>query len=193
MKRLLYILLFLPLSANIYSQQVVELCNDSETLFEYSSQSSVTGGTYVWSVGTTQVGSGTSTNIDWANYGIGTYSLILQFYDDILCPSEPVSYTVNVVECPNTEMWIPNAFTPDGDENNNVWRPVGYNYKEGYFEVYNRWGELIFESHDFSVGWDGSYKGGQYFVQDGVYVYKVYWVDIKNKRHVEYGHIALIR
>lgn len=191
MKRLFYILLFLPLS--LFSQQVVELCNDTQTYFQYSSQASVPGGSYVWTIGNTQVGSTSSAYVEWALYGLGSHTLSLQYFDDDLCPAQPVTYTVNVVECPNTEMWIPNAFTPDGDEHNNVWRPIGFNYVEPHFEIFNRWGEMVFESYDFTVGWDGSYKGGQYFVQDGIYVYRVYWKDAKGLPHIVIGHVALIR
>lgn len=71
-----------------------------------------------------------------------------------------------------TLFYVPNAFTPDGDEFNNVFKPVmGANFDpfNYHFYVYNRWGQLIFESHDHTVGWDGTYNGK--LVQSGEYIW----------------------
>jgi gliding motility-associated-like protein len=56
-------------------------------------------------------------------------------------------------------IYLPNAFTPGGQ--NPVYKPVGafINFTEYQMYIYNRWGQLVFSSQDFSVGWDGSYKG----------------------------------
>ncbi|MNE77903.1 hypothetical protein D3C80_1742600 [compost metagenome] len=58
--------------------------------------------------------------------------------------------------------YVPNTFTPDGDEYNNIFLPVFNNSfdKQSYtMLIFNRWGEVLFESHDLSVGWDGTYMG----------------------------------
>jgi gliding motility-associated-like protein len=191
MKALLFITLLL--FTNLYSQQAVELCPDTETTFFYSSQSSTAGGTYEWEVDGSYVGSGQSTAINWNAYSFGPHLITLTYYDGDLCPALPVTFTVNVDECPNSEMWAPNAFTPGGDELNNTWKPVGYNVRDVYFQIWNRWGEIIFESYDINVGWDGSYGGGKYFVQDGVYVYKLFWRDVNNRPYEKYGHVVLLR
>jgi len=66
------------------------------------------------------------------------------------------------------KIYLPNAFTPGGQ--NPVYKPLGNfaEFSEYRFDVYNRWGELIFTSREFSLGWDGSFKGGDAPV--GVYV-----------------------
>jgi len=58
------------------------------------------------------------------------------------------------------KIYLPNAFTPGGQ--NPVYKPLGNfaEFSEYRFDVYNRWGELIFTSREFSLGWDGSFKGG---------------------------------
>lgn len=78
--------------------------------------------------------------------------------------------STNVNGCPDTAYaviivkeeaiyYVPNAFTPDGDEFNQAFTPIfstgvdPYNYN---MKVFNRWGEVIFESNDLSVGWDGT-------------------------------------
>ena len=72
--------------------------------------------------------------------------------------------------------YIPNTFTPDGDGHNQTFKPVftsgfdPYNYE---MLIYNRWGEIIFETHDVTYGWDGTYALGNYTCQDGVYLYKI--------------------
>jgi gliding motility-associated-like protein len=70
--------------------------------------------------------------------------------------------------------YIPNSFTPDGDKFNQVFAPVftsGFDPYDYKMTIYNRWGELIFESNDTQVGWDGTYGGK--LVQDGTYVWSI--------------------
>ncbi|MBX2905098.1 MAG: PKD domain-containing protein [Taibaiella sp.] len=77
--------------------------------------------------------------------------------------------------CDNSMVFIPNAFTPNGDGQNDVFYPRGAGLKViKTFRVYNRWGELIYSQegiqlNDASVGWDGSYKGSE--PRPDVYVY----------------------
>ena len=56
-------------------------------------------------------------------------------------------------------MDVPNAFSPNGDGSNDVLYVRGYGVEEMLFRIYNRWGELVFESHRLEDGWDGTYKG----------------------------------
>jgi gliding motility-associated-like protein len=60
--------------------------------------------------------------------------------------------------------------------------------------IFNRWGELIFESHDAKMGWDGSYGNLALPVQNGVYSYKIIYKNPQvDERKVVVGHITLIR
>ena len=66
-------------------------------------------------------------------------------------------------------IFIPNAFTPNGDGLNDVLKVYSYLIKDMHFMVFNQWGEKIFESRNQSVAWDGTYRGK---VQpSGVYMY----------------------
>jgi gliding motility-associated-like protein len=68
--------------------------------------------------------------------------------------------------------YVPNAFTPDGNQFNETFQPVfadNLELSEFSFKIYNRWGEILFESKDPAVGWNGTYGGK--VVQDGAYVY----------------------
>ena len=82
-----------------------------------------------------------------------------------------VDSTFNTIQITNDfSVYVPNTFTPDGDEHNHVFQPIfsGEVDPASYgFWIYNRWGELIFESHDIHAFWDGNY--GDCKAQVGVY------------------------
>lgn len=61
--------------------------------------------------------------------------------------------------CIEGDAFIPNTFTPNGDGQNDILYVRGLKVDEVYFAVYNRWGEMVFETTDKTKGWDGIYKG----------------------------------
>ncbi len=92
-------------------------------------------------------------------------------------------------------IYAPNAFTPDGDEANNVFTPiVDLQIVEWNLQIYNRWGELIFESNDPNIGWDGTNAIGK-VSQDGIYMWKLRYTSCEpaNPEHLIKGHISLLR
>ncbi|GJM33816.1 MAG: hypothetical protein DHS20C18_28170 [Saprospiraceae bacterium] len=79
------------------------------------------------------------------------------------------SDTICVDNCPFYE--LPNTFTPNGDTQNDLFRPFPYCFVETVdFQVYNRWGELVFKTEDPNLNWDGTNLKGEQLVQ-GVYYY----------------------
>lgn len=92
--------------------------------------------------------------------------------------------------------YVPNAFTPDGDEYNEIFQPVftsGFDPYDYHLMIFNRWGELIFESFNATVGWNGTYSD-QGLVQDDVYVWKIDFKEtMSDKRHTRTGHVVLLR
>lgn len=88
-------------------------------------------------------------------------------------------------------LYIPNAFTPDGNERNDEFKIYGEAINDIHLEVFNRWGELVFETKDPSEGWDGTYKGSD--APSGVYLYKarIRYIDGTSKE--KQGSITLIR
>ncbi len=91
-------------------------------------------------------------------------------------------------------VYIPNAFTPDQDEHNNVLvTVVDLEPEEWQFEVYNRWGELLFVSHDPKIGWDGTYNGR--LMETGLYIWKLRYISCANGSRWEEntGHFSLLR
>lgn len=87
-----------------------------------------------------------------------TYPVYLYVETDQGC-FDSIMYTMTVIE--DVIFYAPNAFTPDGDEHNQIWKPIinGIDIYDFELLIFNRWGELIWENHDPSVGWDGTYKG----------------------------------
>ena len=91
--------------------------------------------------------------------------------------------------------YVPNTFTPNGDEHNNVFNPVfvcGYDPLEYRFDVYDRWGEIVFTSLDSKTGWDGSYHGLP--AKEGVFGWKLeYKAENTTEKKVITGHANLLR
>lgn len=87
--------------------------------------------------------------------------------------------------------YIPNAFTPTNDGLNDLFMVYGVNIAEFDLLIFDRWGMLLYESHDQSTGWDGTYKGHK--CQEDVYVWRLRYLDNSGNRHDRIGHVSLIR
>jgi gliding motility-associated-like protein len=102
--------------------------------------------------------------------------------------------TITVFE--NYTLFVPNSFSPDGNEYNNLFKVSGYGIDPYNFllEIYNRWGELIFVSKDPEIGWDGSYGNTGEISPIGTYTYKLnYKLKNQEQSKVISGHVNLIR
>ena len=121
-----------------------------------------------------------------------SYQITLVAYSAEGCVDTAISY-INLV--PALIYYVPNAFTPDGDDHNNLFKPVfstGYNVDKYSFMIFNRWGEVIYETEDIGAGWDGTYKGLP--SQEGVYTWKIQVMKSNNAfREMEVGHVTLLR
>jgi gliding motility-associated-like protein len=91
-------------------------------------------------------------------------------------------------------IYAPNTFTPDGDQKNNTWRVYidGIDVNDFHLLLYNRWGELIWESYNPEGIWDGSYDGTP--VQDGTYVWRIITKDYNTDKKYEFrGTVNVLR
>ena len=86
---------------------------------------------------------------------------------------------------------LPNAFTPNNDGENDDFRVYGYGFDEVELMVFNRWGELVYRSNDFSQGWDGTYKGQE--CKPDVYVYVANAKFLDGRTEMKKGSVTLIR
>jgi gliding motility-associated-like protein len=93
---------------------------------------------------------------------------------------------------PEFRFWIPNAFTPDNNDRNDVFKPSIYGVTLYTFEIFNRWGQRIFATKDKEEGWNGLYKGLE--SPQGIYVWKISFKSlVTEKTETHLGHLTLIR
>jgi gliding motility-associated-like protein len=118
----------------------------------------------------------------------GTYPVAMVVKNSWGC-ADTVVRTV-VVE-PDFNVYVPTAFTPNADELNDVFQPKGSGVVKYSLIVYDRWGQKIFQSTDFSKGWDGTFKGEE--CKMDVYVWKIIASDIKGKTKNLNGSVTLYR
>jgi gliding motility-associated-like protein len=137
-----------------------------------------------------------------------------------LFPSDPATYVIiltasNNVGCQDTAalsvtiwqdlaIYVPNTFTPDEDEYNQTFKPVlteGFKKDSYHMTIFNRWGEVVFESKDLAYGWDGSLGNpddlnglGILKCQDGTYTWKIEVTELQSGEVRKFlGHVNLIR
>jgi gliding motility-associated-like protein len=92
----------------------------------------------------------------------------------------------------NPQVFVPTAFTPDGDGRNDMFRPIAVGISRiEYFRVYNRWGQLVFNTTINGKGWDGKIGGKEQ--SSGTFVWLVKGVDYTGKSFFAKGTVTLIR
>jgi len=108
----------------------------------------------------------------WFNDVLGSeHDVCLSVLDRYGC-ADTICRTVTILV---PAIFIPNAFSPDGDGLNDTFYPYVLDVvrEDHLLQVFDRWGELIFDSSDPGEGWDGYYKGGSDVVAQGVYVWRL--------------------
>ncbi|TND04847.1 MAG: cell surface protein [Bacteroidetes bacterium] len=124
---------------------------------------SVSGGsTYLWS------DSSTTSSITVSPPATTSYTVIIT---DANGCSDTITVTVNVDDSTPIYIWIPNVFTPNGDGSNDEFLVTATGFNELQLWIYNRWGQLLYESATFPVKWNG-YNMQNKLSSDGTY----YWV-----------------
>ncbi len=88
------------------------------------------------------------------------------------------------------EVYIPNAFTPNGDLPNDYFLPQGYGITQIDLEIFNRLGTSIFKEENTTLGWDGFSKG--MLCEQGVYVYRVMIKSMNGETNYRVGHVTLL-
>jgi gliding motility-associated-like protein len=119
----------------------------------------------------------------------GTYNIMQVVTNALGCTD--TAYSQVVIE-PEYLFWLPNAFTPNGNGLNDVFKPKVLGVHKYTFLIFDRWGEKIFETHDMNEGWNGFYKSR--LCEQDVYVYKITFVDdVKQDDHQFIGRVTLVR
>jgi gliding motility-associated-like protein len=179
-----------PIASFSTSTNELSILN-TEVLFDNTSTGA---NTYQWYFGVNDAESSLENPIftfpnDYEN---GQYEVVLIATSTIGCTD-----TAETIIQINEELlfYIPNTFTPDGDVYNQTFKPVftsgfdPYNYE---MLIFNRWGEMLFETHDVTYGWDGKYALKN--CQEGIYSYKITFKNpILDERKVVCGSINLLK
>jgi len=93
---------------------------------------------------------------------------------------------------PEFRFWIPNAFTPDGNSRNDVFKPVLYGIKQYDFRIYDRWGNKVFETRDPDKGWNGFFKDE--LCKQDIYAWRISFMnEINSKVEVRSGHVVILK
>lgn len=88
-------------------------------------------------------------------------------------------------------LYVPNSFTPNHDGHNDTWRLVPVFVKTWHVEVYNRWGERVFETENPKTQWDGTYKGS--LVSEQVFLYRIRYTGWDHTVHYREGTVNVLR
>ena len=124
----------------------------------------------------------------------GFYDVVLTVFHPITNCPDTMRQTVEIR--PLTSLFMPNAFTP-GDQNgtNDVFKGKGYTeaISDYTMTIWNRWGQLVFKTDDPDEGWNGQYNNSGKDSPQGVYVYKVRYLDPRGETKALDGELVLLR
>lgn len=147
------------LTLEIFPNPIVDLGNDSILCFENPFY--ISAGNHVnftWQDGSS------SNSFLIENYG--NYSV--EVMNEYGCfGKDSITFSTN---CP-TELYVPNAFSPNGDGENDFFKVYGIEVIDFNLKIFDRWGALLFESNNLHLGWNGNFKGKR--KENGVYVYLI--------------------
>lgn len=120
----------------------------------------------------------------------GIYTVMIDHQNG--CPKDT---SITIEEICDPEFFIPTSFTPNGDGLNDILYPSGNSYEAFEFQIFNRWGAMVYKTNDATAGWDGTVNGKS--APMGVYAYSIKYSG-RNEKGIAateqaYGTITLIR
>jgi gliding motility-associated-like protein len=137
----------------------------------------------------------TSQNTSFMYGEPGTYAVALVVKSDHGCMDTLVR---PLVVGEDFGLYVPNAFTPNGDGLNDIFQPKGFGITQYELLIYDRWGELMFRTNDFNEGWNGARQKNKdvsypLIIEDGVYTWLINCTSVFGKSHELKGHVTLIK
>jgi len=141
---------------------------------------------YSWDFGDGASSSGFGVSHSYTDTGYYTVTLTAQ--NDIGC-SDVFTRILQVEDA--FKLFTPNAFSPNADNKNDKFSIKSRGVKKFSIMIFNRWGEILFQTSDITDSWDGTFDGKE--VQEGIYYYSVYGKDYKNEVFQEKGNLMLLR
>jgi gliding motility-associated-like protein len=170
-----------PTADFIISSQT--LFNDLPITFQ---NTTLNGDYYQW-----YFGDGNTSNLVNPNntYDLpGTYQILLIATDQKGC-IDSIQKPITIED--EYYVYVPNAFTPDGERFNTYFCISTIGVKSGEILIFNRWGELVFESKDLNFQWDGTYNGT--LIQDGTLSWKLNYTTNSGRSKKITGHITILK
>jgi gliding motility-associated-like protein len=177
-----------PVAAFGVSPQPTTLVNN-EIFFTDSSQGAVS---WLWSFGDLTGATSTAQNPSFIYPDPICYQALLTVTSVDGC-TDTVSHDVCID--PDVMIFVPNTFTPNGDNKNETFFPVaiGMDPEQYQMWIFDRWGNMIFYTEDINKGWDGRVMGASDIAQIDTYVWKINVKDITGVQHNLIGHVNLIK
>ncbi len=175
-----------PVAAFTYNPQNASIADPTINFIDLSTGANA----WTWNFGDP---SGSTSNLQHPSFtytDTGSYTVQLVVTNAFGC-TDTVAHIVTIYG--EFVIYIPNTFTPNDDEMNQIFKPMGRGIDEYRFDIFDRWGELIFTSSDLAVGWNGKPTNSNRIAQQGVYVYKINITDVLGEDHQFIGQVNLIR
>jgi gliding motility-associated-like protein len=177
---------------NVYPNPVANFNSTPDDVDEYDptiyftdlSQNNITIWNWNFGDGNTSTTQNSSNTYD----GAGVYLVSLYVENTYGCSSQ---IEKEVAIKPVFSFYVPNAFTPDSDGDNDTFKGKGVNIDEYNMMIFDRWGEMLYETENLEEGWDGVYQGK--LVPNNVYVYKIKLKDTLGENHDYVGSVTLVK
>ncbi|MHC1705936.1 MAG: gliding motility-associated C-terminal domain-containing protein [Bacteroidales bacterium] len=169
----LLLTVFTPPGYKLFDTDTLYLCEGESYALQLTPSDTIS---YLWDDG--------STGNQYIVHGEGRYIVQASYR---YCTDADTIYFL-----PCTDLWVPNAFTPNRDNNNDIFMPkCSQSLSEFQLLIYNRWGQLLFTSNDILRGWDGRYRDQD--CKADVYVYTITWTPKEGGRQLRQGMVVLVR
>ena len=177
----------IPVAAFNYGQQPVSILAPEVYFYNQSTP----GLNYSWTFGDTNNNTDTTINPSHTYNNAGYYVVTLTASAASGCKAT-IQDTIQIFD--DYALYVPNAFTPNADGNNEIFKPVGDGIKDYKLYIFDRWGSLIFYSEDIDKGWNGTYQAkSDQILQQDVYVWKIQVTNNNNESKDLTGTVTLLK
>ena len=177
----------IPMAQFTYGEQPVSVLAPE---VHFNNQSTP-GLNYSWNFGDVYNNLDSTINPTHIYNNVGYYTVTLTASTDNGCSAT----THNVIQIfDDYALYVPNAFSPNSDGKNEIFKPVGEGITDYKLFIFDRWGSLIFFSDDIDKGWDGTYQAkGTDILQQDVYVWKIQVKNVKSESKDLTGTVTLLK